>query len=196
MARPSPYDWKSIEADFKAGLTVDKICRKHTIEKKTLQNKIYDKKWEVSGNAKAIMKGLEQVSGNLGQLQAEEPEILDAVYDRIKTESEFDVSAGSLAMKIMKGLHTVVDNGKSYERVNVGNGVQNLEPIDMGASHYLDVANAAYRAKELLKGKEMTSSQNINVNATAAVQNNIDIKNIPEDELKEMADRYGIILER
>ena len=172
MARPSRYDWKAIEADCKAGLPVDKICQKHGIEKKTLQNKIYDKKWEVSGNAKAIMQGLEQVSGNLGQLEIEEPEIVNAVYDRIKTESEFDISAGSLAMKIMKGLHKTVDNGKSYEKVNVGAGIQQLEPVEMGGAHYLDVANAAYRAKELVKGKDITSAQSINVSATAAVQNN------------------------
>jgi len=43
MARPSRYDWKAIEADCKAGLTVDKICRKHAIKKKTLQNKISEK---------------------------------------------------------------------------------------------------------------------------------------------------------
>ena len=168
---PAPkYNWKTIEADFKAGLTVDKICRKHTIQKKTLQNKISEKKWVVSGTAKAIMSALEDVSGKIGELREESPELIEAIYDRIKVESEFDVSAGSLVMKIMKKLHTVVDAGKGYEKLNVGNGVQNIEPVEMSGAHYLDVANAAYRAKELLKGKE--SPATVQINNSNAVQNN------------------------
>ena len=179
MARPSRYDWKAIEADYKAGLPVDKICRKHTIEKKTLQNKASEKRWEVSGLAKAVFVGLSDVSGKIGELRESNPEIIEAVYDRIKTESEFDVSAGSLVMKIMKGLHTVVDSGKAYEKVNAGNGVQNIEPVNMQGSHYVDVATAAYKAKELIKGKDVTASQQINVN-TAVQQNNITPKTLDD----------------
>lgn len=73
MARPAKYDWKAIEADFKAGIDKYRICRKHGIEEKTLNNKIYDKKWVVSGHAKSIMKGLGEVSGSLGQMGIEEP---------------------------------------------------------------------------------------------------------------------------
>lgn len=194
MARPSKYDWKAIEADYKAGLEKERICRKHGIEEKTLNNKIYEKKWAVSGNAKSIMTGLSEVSGSLGQLEIEEPEILEAVYDRIRTESEFDVVAGRLVTKTMKKLEKLVEDGVKSEKINVGGGVQAFETVEMMGGDYLDVMNAAYRGKELLKGKEVTSS--INVSATAAVQNNLNIKNVSEDDLKEMADRYGIVLER
>lgn len=193
MARPSKYDWKAIEADFKAGLERERICRKHSIEEKTLSNKIYEKKWVVSGNAKSIMTGLSEVSGSLGQMEIEEPEILEAVYDRIRTESEFDLVAGRLVTKTMKKLEKLVDGGIKSEKLNVGGGMQAFETVKMMGGDYLDVMNAAYRGKELLKGKEVTSS--INVNATAAVQN-VSIQNIPDDELAIMAERYGIVLER
>lgn len=178
MARPPKYDWKLIEADYKAGLDKRNICKKHNIEEKTLNNKVYEKRWVISGTAKAVMEGLSVVSGNLGQLEEESPELLPAIYDRIKVESEFDVSAGSLTMKIMKKLHTVVDTGKGYEKLNVGNGVQNIEPVEMTGAHYLDVANAAYRAKELLKGKE--SPATVQINNSNAVQNNITSKTLDD----------------
>jgi len=170
MARPAKYDWDSIGADYKSGMELTKVCLKHGIEKRALENKIYSAKWVVNSEVNAIMSGLEEVSSKLGVLQETNPELIPAVYDRIKTESEFDISAGSLAMKIMKGLHTVVDSGKSYEKVNVGAGIQQLEPVEMGGGHYLDVANAAYRAKELVKGKDITSSQNINVQTNVGIQ--------------------------
>jgi len=192
MARPAKYDWDTIGADYKAGMEVTKVCLKHGIEKRALENKIYSAKWVINSEANSIISGLSAVSSKLGILKETNPEIMHAVYDRIKTESEFDVSAGSLVMKIMKGLHSVVDTGKAYEKVNTGMGVQDLEPVDMGGSHYLDVANAAYRAKELLKGKELTSS--INVNATAGVQNNTALT-MSKDEMIEEAKRRGIPLD-
>lgn len=175
MARPSKYDWKAIEADFKAGLSRDRICRKHGIEEKTLNNKIYEKKWAVSGTAKSIMNGLGEVSGNLGKMEVEEPEILEAVYDRIRTESEFDLVAGRLVTKTMKKLEKLVDGGVKSEKVNVGMGVQDFATVEMMGGDYLDVMNAAYRGKELLKGKEMTSSISVNATAGAVAQSPIQI---------------------
>jgi hypothetical protein len=100
-------------------------------------------------------------------MEIEEPEILEAVYDRIRTESEFDLVAGRLVTKTMKKLEKLVDDGIKSEKLNVGGGMQAFETVEMMGGDYLDVMNAAYRGKELLKGKELTSS--INVNATAAV---------------------------
>lgn len=176
MARPAKYDWDSIGSDYKSGMELTKVCLKHGIEKRALENKIYSAKWVINSEANSIISGLHEVSSKMGILQETNPELMTALYDRIKTESEFDVSAGSLAMKIMKGLHTVVDTGKAYEKVNVGNGMQQLEPVKMGGAHYLDVANAAYKAKELLKGKEQTSSINVNATAGAVASNNITVE--------------------
>lgn len=189
MARPPKYDWGVIEADYKSGMDIEKLCLKNGIEKRTLQNKVYAMQWEINSEANAIISGLNAVSCKIGALKETNPELIEAVYDRIKVESEFDISAGSLAIKIMKGLHTVVDNGKSYEKVNVGGGIQQLEPVEMGGGHYLDVANAAYRAKELIKGKDITSSQNINVQTN--VQSNTKTTLTKEDAHKSYLEIMG-----
>jgi hypothetical protein len=176
MARPAKYDWKAIEADFKAGINKDRICRKYSIEEKTLNNKIYEKKWIVSGNAKSIMAGLSEVSGSLGQMEIEEPEILEAVYNRIRTESEFDLVAGRLVTKTMKKLEKLVDCGIKSEKLNVGGGMQAFETVEMMGGDYLDVMNAAYRGKELLKGKEAPAT--VQINNTNAIQNSIQTKTL------------------
>lgn len=168
--RPSLYDWKAIESDYKAGLPIDRICQKHTIEKKTLQNKISEKKWVVSGNAKAVMQGFEEISGNIGIIQGSEPEILEAVYDRIRTESEFDIMAGRIVIKAMKKLEKVIDDGKKLEKVNVGNGVQNLEPVGMMGGDYKDALDAVYRGKEIIKGKEASTNVNVNTQTNVGIQ--------------------------
>src|SRR5574344_1831549 len=69
MARPK-YDWTEIQKAYECGKTVDELVKKYDVEKKTLQNKISEKKWEVSGNIKADITELKasigKISGTLG----------------------------------------------------------------------------------------------------------------------------------
>jgi len=189
MARPKSYDWTLIEADYKAGLNKPEIRRKYNVPRTTLDNKIRDEGWTVSVHANEAIKGLEQVSVHLGALEAQNPEILDAVYDRVRTESDFDIRAGRLVIKTMAKLESVVDKGTKLEKINVGDGMQSFEVVDMMGGDYKDVMDAAYRGKELLKGKDQVGPQ-------VAIQNNTNTQNntitMTKEEVEAEMKRRGL----
>jgi hypothetical protein len=54
--------------------------------------------------------------------------------------------------------------------------MQAFETVEMMGGDYLDVMNAAYRGKELLKGKEAPAT--VHINNTNAIQNNIQTKTL------------------
>ena len=164
MARPSKYNWDAIEADFKAGVPKNEIRRRHSVPRNSLDNKIRDNNWEVNEDATAVMQGFEAVSGHLGAIQAKNPEILGAVYDRIMVETDFDIRAGRIVAKTMQRIEDAVDSGKVMQKLNVGVGIQNMEPVQMGPRDLRDVADAVYRCKEVLKGKEAPAQINVQNN--------------------------------
>lgn len=168
--RPSKYPWGDIEHDFKAGVPKPELCRRYRIPTKTLDNKIAEKKWKVSGLAVKAMSDLEQVSGSFGQLEEEDPKTAAALYDRVRTETDFDIRAGRLVIKTMKRLEGLVDRGKKLEKVGVGQGMQELREVGMMGGDYKDVLDAAYRGKELLKGKDITSQTQFSVQQNSTTQ--------------------------
>jgi len=87
-------------------------------------------------------------------------------------------------------------DNKKLEKINIGNGVQNLEEVELGSSDYKNIQDAIDKASLTLGVNQRHSSQQINVQTNTAIQNNTNIKNLPENELEEMAERYGIVLER
>jgi len=161
---------------------------KYKVPRNTLDNRIRDKNLVVSEHAEAAIQGLGAVSGHLGALQAETPEIIDAVYDRIANETAFDINAGRIVAKTMQKLEEIVTNGTKLEKVGVGNGIQSFQEVGMMGGDYKEVMDAVYRGKEVLKGKE--ASTNINVSATSATQNNYNV--LSDEELQEEMKKRGI----
>lgn len=65
MGRPSKYNWEEIKKSYFIGRSVDYIVDKYGITKKTLQNKISEELWEVSGSIKSDILGLKQSIGKI-----------------------------------------------------------------------------------------------------------------------------------
>lgn len=101
--------------------------------------------------------------------------------------------AGELVAKTMKKLEKLVDGGVKSEKVNVGVGIQDFATVGMMGSDYLDIMNAAHRGKEILKGKERTSS--INVSATAGAVSQVDNRELSREELEHELKQRGIPLD-
>ena len=189
MARPSKYPWEEIKADYEAGLDKVEIRRRYNIPRNTLDTKISEQGWEVNQHAVKAMNGLSEVSVHFGALEAESPETAAALYDRVATETDFDIRAGRLVVKTMKRLESIVDAGKKLEKVSVGTGIQELVEVGMMGGDYKDVMDAAYRGKELLKGKDQTGPQ-------VAIQNNMTQNNsigeLSEEEIEKELKARGL----
>jgi hypothetical protein len=70
MARPKKYNWEAIQKAYEEGITINEISKNYGVAKKTLQNKVSEKKWELNGTinnqVNEFKESLERVSGIIG----------------------------------------------------------------------------------------------------------------------------------
>ena len=85
MARPKLYDWESIEKAYCQGADIQEICKKYKIAKKTLQNKIYEKRWEIKGNIDADVNEFKAVLGKVTEKALNSPETTDIYIEKLIT---------------------------------------------------------------------------------------------------------------
>ena len=85
MARPTKYNWEAIEKAYIQGAEVDDICKKYKIAKKTLQNKISEMKWEVTGTLNADINEFKEVLGRVTQNAQNNPETKEIYIEKIVT---------------------------------------------------------------------------------------------------------------
>lgn len=85
MARPSKYNWSAIEKAYKGGAEVKDICKKYNVSKKTLQNKISEFRWEITGTLNADISEFKEVLGKVTQNAQNNPETTDIYADKIIT---------------------------------------------------------------------------------------------------------------
>lgn len=123
------YDWEEIQKAYEVGLPVDKIVRKYNVTKKTLQNKISEKKWEVSGSIKATLtefgESIGKVSGIIednpdkAEIIAEEADELAKDLELIRNSAKFFLGKAVTKAKdpkatmddIYKGSKVVTETG-------------------------------------------------------------------------------------
>ena len=125
------YDWTEIQKAYECGKTVDELVKKYDVEKKTLQNKISEKKWEVSGSIKADITELKtsigKISGTLGNNPDKAHIIAEDVINCINqiadlVEGEKIVKSATL-LNLARTVNYLKNNTK-LEKVSAGAGIQ------------------------------------------------------------------------
>lgn len=147
------YDWEKIENAYQLGVDVDTICLKYKVAKKTLQNRIYDKKLTIkSGNINEASAEFGQALGKFSAIAQNDDNLKDIVESRIKTIAEDNGLMGN-NRKIAKMLQSViVANRNSINLQNIKNVSGTLKDIE-------SIANP------------QASKQEINIQNTNAMQN-------------------------
>ena len=120
MARPSKYDWESIEKAYIQGAEVSDICKKYKIAKKTLQNKISECKWEITGTLKSDINEFKEVMGKVTQNAHDNPETADILTEKIITILE-DNSLMQNNRRIAQALQGIMSQEIRNKKVNVSN---------------------------------------------------------------------------
>lgn len=101
--RPAKYDWGKIQQAYESGIDIDIICETFNVKKKTLQNKISEGKWEVTGNYNADMQEFKEASGNVSGYFGKSPEMDNIVADKVQTILEDNEIIGN-NRKLLKAL--------------------------------------------------------------------------------------------
>lgn len=85
MARPAKYNWELIKKAYEEGIDVDTIADEYSITKKTLQNKISEEKWTISGTLNADIKEFEDVLGKISRNTENDPIKQKIAIEKITT---------------------------------------------------------------------------------------------------------------
>jgi len=110
MARPSKYNWKDIQKAYEGGISIDEISKKYNVTKKTLQNKISEKKWKVTGSINTHINGVREHLGKLLQETGNDPVMQDIVEERVRTILE-DNELIQNNRKLLKAFQGLVGKG-------------------------------------------------------------------------------------
>ena len=146
MARPSKYDWIAIERDYKAGIGKPEIRKRYKVPRNTLDNRIRDEGWEISGDAVEAMSHLGAVTGHLGAIAQKCPEI-------IRDETDFNLLLDDTVMSGLRVQKEIFDR-KKVTTETVANGEVIEISRDLTPKDIKDGMDGLYRAKEIKFGKE------------------------------------------
>ena len=151
------YDWGAIEIAYKKGIDIDLISKKYGVVRKTLQNRIYSKKWEVNtpdmGNINHDIEALGHSLGKLNGHTQNDPILESIVIAKIETQSE-DNGLITNNRKLLRGFQGLMGKGMK-------DGIYDTaQDIKAGVSSLKDIESIA----------NPQSNQKIEVNAT---QNNV-----------------------
>lgn len=178
MGRPSKYNWEEIKKSYFIGRSVDDIVDKYGITKKTLQNKISEELWEVSGNIKSDILGLKQSIGKITDDISHNQELAHIISEDVKdliNELSDLVDAKKIIYSATK-LNLIrttqyLSNNKKLEKVSVGMGIQQFEEVGLGASDFKECQDAIDKASITLGINQRHA--NTTINNTNAQQNEI-----------------------
>lgn len=166
------YNWIEIQKAYECGKSVDELVIKYDVEKKTLQNKISEKKWEVSGNIKATISDLKEsvgkISGTLGNNPDKFHIIAEDVINCINeiahlVEAEKIVKSATI-LNLSRTVEYLKNNIKQ-EKVGLGDGVQGFENISLGSMDYKNLQDTIDKASITLGVNQRHASSAVINNA-------------------------------
>ena len=120
MARPKMYDWESIEKAYKQGAEVNDICKKYKVSKKTLQNKISEKKWQVKGTLNSQINEFREVTGRVLKEIGNNPETEDINTEKVLTILE-DNALMTNNRKLLKAIQGIIGSEIRNNKINASN---------------------------------------------------------------------------
>ena len=97
---------------------------------------------------------------------------------------------------LKKGKKQIVMKVKEYNPDGGNSESLDVADVELDTSDLKNLQDTIDKASITNNVNQRHLNQNINVQTNTAIQNNTNIKNIPDEELETMAERYGIVLER
>ena len=155
MARPHKYDWKAIETAYKKGLTIHEIVKSYKVAKKTLENKISEKKWIVTGELNSHVDEFKESLGKISQNIKEDPRMHQVLEDRLDTIIEDNEIIGN-NRKLAKAFQSLMGAGirdKIYKTP---------QDIKAGASTLKDLESIANPQASKMEVNNTNTQQTIN----------------------------------
>lgn len=125
MSRPAKYDWEKIRLDYESGLTQAQIRLKHNVPYNRLSERAKD--WEASEQAKAVIKGFDEVSEAITELKGTSPALAQNVLDIVQQKHpEFKRAMVALSSKLFDRMLKIADTATALEIPQLAKGMQTV----------------------------------------------------------------------
>jgi len=110
MARPAKYDWPTIRKAYEDGLTVSELVLKYRVAKKTLENRISEEKWSVSGELESHVNEFRDSLGKISQNVQDDPIKAEIVLEKLNTILEDNALIGN-NRKLLTAFQSLIGRG-------------------------------------------------------------------------------------
>ena len=202
MAYPKE-EWQKAKVLRESGKSLSEVELLTGINKSSIQRKEKKENWQLNKtqqlksdiievekeNAK-ILQRKTQLREKIATLEDYEIKYLDElIQDEAKIRS---LLFSTTALNVIRINEDLQQNMK-YEKVSCGDGVQNLEPVKLGASDYKNAQDALDKASITLGVNQRHSNSQINVNTQNNIQNNNTALTLEQAEKEALA--LGVPLE-
>lgn len=125
MARPPKYDWDKIKIDYECGLTQAQIRMKHEVPYNRLSERC--KNWQVSEQAKSVIKGFDEVSEVLVELKEKHPDLAKNTLDIVQQKHpEFKKAMVALSSKLFNRMLKIANEATASEIHSLAKGMQTI----------------------------------------------------------------------
>lgn len=130
------YDWKQIEADYRAGLSRKEIMRRHGCSEARLSEKIKMGGWEISEAKITTVRDFVKTTEDLSKFSSESPEDALALNRAIKIEQNRQRAEGT-NISLISGLQSLVARWIKEDEIDVGvfkqitGGLKDIQDIIM-----------------------------------------------------------------
>lgn len=85
--------------------------------------------------------------------------------------------------KLLKKIDYAMEKHKPVEKVNIGEGIQKLVPVQYGANDYKNFADAIDKASITLGVNQRHSNSQVQINNSNNQQTNIEVENMSQKEI-------------
>lgn len=172
---------EKILADFHTGkFSQRELAKKHSVSNGTVANLL---KGLTPKNEHLVEAQITLLSAQIQKSEIEMSSILSTAKDEA-------YNRGLIFNATQKNLNRVMDmldKNTKFEKVGVGDGVQNFEPVELNANDYKALQEAIDKASLTLGVNSRTG--NISINNTNAQQNVKNVKNVKNElDLTKLSD--------
>ena len=127
------YDWVEIQKAYEIGMPVNKIVSKYEVTKKTLQNKISEKKWEVSGSVKATLTEFSESIGKVSGIIESNPDKADIIAEQaIEISKDLELIRNSAKFFLGKAVTKAKDPTATMEDLYKGSKIVTETGMNLG----------------------------------------------------------------
>ena len=173
MARPSKYNWKDIRKHYEAGMSQSEIVLQFECPKSSLSEKISKEGWTQSELIKSYIKGSIEVNEQKANIIEQDVRLVEIADNIIEEQSRRRNLVFNASEKLLVKATQMIDKNQTVDKINVGTGIQQIEPRELDSSDLKNLADTIDKASITLGVNQRHSNSQVQINNSNAVQTNI-----------------------